>query len=60
LAIFNRGDSPAEVKSPFAHFGLPGKAYKSRELWTKAELGKSESVSATIPPHGVAVFALTK
>jgi alpha-galactosidase len=58
LAIFNRGDAPAEVKQPFAHYGLTGKAYRSTELWTKVETPTADSVSATLPPHGAVLFQL--
>jgi hypothetical protein len=58
LAIFNRGDASTEIKQPFAHYGLTGKAYRSKELWTKSSIATSDSVSATIPPHGAALFEL--
>jgi alpha-galactosidase len=58
LAIFNRGDTPADLKQPFAHYGLTGKAYKSTELWTKSSTVSSDSVSATIPAHGAVLFEL--
>lgn len=60
LAIFNRGDAAAEVKRSFDHYGLPGKTYRSKELWTKTEASASENVSLTIPPHGAALYALMK
>jgi hypothetical protein len=60
LALFNLGDTPAEVKSPFSTYGLTAKQYKSRDLWTKTAQPASAEVTATIPPHGTLLLALTK
>jgi alpha-galactosidase len=56
LAIFNQGDTPAEVNSSFPHYGLAEKAHTLRELWTKTEIKPSENVKATISPHGAVLF----
>jgi hypothetical protein len=60
LALFNLGDAPAGVKSPFASYGLPAGRYKSRDLWTKAEQPATAEVAATIPPHATLLLKLSK
>ena len=60
LALFNLSDTPASVDSPLTTYGVtPGK-YKSRDLWTKSMQPASDKITATIPPHGTLVLALTK
>ncbi len=58
LALFNLGDSPAQVRTPFAHYGLTNLAYKARDLWTHADHPASTGITATIAPHGSLLLAL--
>jgi alpha-galactosidase len=58
LALFNLGDAPASVKSPFTTYGLPAKSYKSRDLWANSAHPASTEVVATIPPHGTLLLEL--
>ena len=60
LALFNLGDVPAAVKSPFTTYGLNARRYKSHDLWTNFAHPASTDITATIPPHGTLLLALTK
>ena len=59
LALFNLGDKPAEVNSPFSDYGLSAKRLTVRDLWSKTTRTPSTAVVATIPPHGTLLLALT-
>ena len=60
LALFNLGDSPTKVNSPYSTYGLTAKQYSSRDLWTKTARPASAGVDGTIPPHGTLLLALSK
>ena len=60
LALFNLGDAPVAVKSPFTHYGLGAGKYTSRDVWSKTDRPASADVTGNIPPHGTLLFALKK
>jgi hypothetical protein len=65
LAVFNRGDAPAIIKSrPWKELGgqsgLDQTAYHVRDLWQRKDMGKEKSLSITLPPHGAALFRLSR
>ncbi|MFZ0662690.1 MAG: glycoside hydrolase family 27 protein [Acidobacteriaceae bacterium] len=65
LAVFNRTDRPARVKLPpwkqlGGQFNLDRTSYKVRDLWQRKDLGAHRSLSVTLPPHGSALFRLTR
>ena len=59
LAIFNLGDKPKTIHRSYDFYNLPGKAYRSRELWSGSERGAGDSITATLPAHGCILLKLT-
>jgi len=65
LAVFNRTDEPARVSMPAwkelgGQFGLDQTSYHVRDLWLRKDLGVRFTLSVTLPPHGAALFRLSK
>jgi hypothetical protein len=58
LAIFNVGDSPAAVKTGFAHYGLAAGTYSARDVWDSKDLGHSAEINKSVAPHGVLLLQL--
>lgn len=58
VALFNTGEEPAEVSAELAGLGIAG-TISAKELWTGEEsVILDQSVSATVAPHGAAVYRL--
>lgn len=60
LALFNVGDLSTVVKSGFAKYGLAGRKYAVRDVWSGKNLGKVAGVDQTVPPHGVLLLELRR
>ncbi|HEX5235360.1 MAG TPA: glycoside hydrolase family 27 protein [Silvibacterium sp.] len=65
IAVFNRGNAPARVNTPpwqklGSQFGLDLSRYRVRDLWLRKDLGPRSSLSVTLPPHGSALFRLSR
>lgn len=61
LALFNVGDSAAQVDSAFAKYGLSGKAkYRVRDVWEEKDLGVQADVSVPIPAHATVLLELRR
>ena len=60
LALFNVGDEAKEIKAGSANYGLAGTKYRMTDIWTGKDLGRSDSVTAAIAPHGVLLLELRK
>jgi alpha-galactosidase len=60
VALFNRGDQPAEVSVSWAAAGLAGRKLSVRDLWKHqaVEPGR-EAYAATVPVHGVVLLRAT-
>lgn len=57
-ALFNTGDTTAEVFISLAELGINGAA-RAKELWTGEEISLPDGkLAATILPHGAALFRL--
>jgi alpha-galactosidase len=60
LAMFNRGDAPAEIKATWADLGIR-RAKKVRDLWTHKDLTDATTgYGAMVPPHGVVAVRVSK
>jgi hypothetical protein len=58
IALFNLGESAADVTAYWSSFGFSGDA-TVRDVWSHKELGKrSDSISATLPAHGSRLFTV--
>ena len=59
VGLFNLSDQPAKIAVPLTELGLQG-AFQARDAWRQANLpDASDTVSAEIPRHGVAVVRLS-
>lgn len=61
LCFLNRGEARARVTLPnLAYHGIDGRRHV-RDLWRQKDLPDAEgSISATVPPHGVMLYKLTR
>jgi alpha-galactosidase len=58
VALFNRGEAPAEVAASFAELGIDGPRSAS-DVWESRSLGALDGrVAATVEPHGVFLVVL--
>ncbi|GGA70660.1 alpha-galactosidase [Edaphobacter acidisoli] len=60
LALFNVGDAPVTVKKSIASYGLTGRNFSARDVWAGKDMGRIESVSATLAPHGCLLLELRR
>ncbi|AIQ39871.1 glycoside hydrolase family 27 protein [Paenibacillus sp. FSL R5-0912] len=59
VALFNTGESLAEVSISIADLGIEGRV-NAKELWTGKQTGPLEdTLSSAIPPHGAALFRVS-
>jgi alpha-galactosidase len=58
VLLFNRGNSPATIRATAEQLGLPtGVRAMVRDLWRHKDAGHwTGEISATVEPHGVAMF----
>jgi alpha-galactosidase len=59
VALFNLETAPATYKYGWSELGLKEKEYKLRDLWEHKDLGSADSVTVTVPPHGVALYSMS-
>ena len=59
VSVLNRGSSALTVSTTLASIGLPNCSVTAEDLWTGSTSTVSSSLTATIPPHGTAVWRLT-
>jgi alpha-galactosidase len=58
LALFNLNDKEKKIHRSYEFYNLPGKSYRSRELWSQVDRGSSEMVDVTIAAHGCVLLEL--
>lgn len=58
LAVFNVGDSAAEVDRPLSAYGLKTASWDARDAWTGVDLGRQERFHRSLEPHSCAVWIL--
>jgi alpha-galactosidase len=57
VALFNRGEAPAEMTVSWDDLGLKLKGLKARDLWTHKSVAVSgDHYTATVPAHGVVML----
>lgn len=59
VAVFNRGESPADAHYSWKELGLNGGEYALRDLWERKDAGKANSLIAKLPPHACVLYRLT-
>ena len=60
VAIFNRGNEPADVQYTWKELGLNGHHYTFRDLWNHIDAGKSDKLTAKLEPHACLLYRATK
>ncbi|GAA4854006.1 hypothetical protein GCM10025787_42380 [Saccharopolyspora rosea] len=60
VALFNRGDRPATIRTTAGEAGLPrASACTVRDLWAHATTTTSGDIAAVVPAHGVALLRVS-
>jgi alpha-galactosidase len=57
LALFNLTESSQTLRYVWKDLGLSNPKYKLRDLWERKDLGASDSITVTLPPHGSVLYA---
>jgi alpha-galactosidase len=62
LLLFNRGEQPAKIRATAEQLGIqPGAKAKVRDLWAYKDLPRwSGAIEATVEPHGIAMYRITR
>jgi alpha-galactosidase len=61
VALFNETDVPQRISTTAAELGVPrALGYVLRDLWTHADRHTAGTIAATVPPHGTAMFRLSR
>jgi alpha-galactosidase len=60
VAVFNLEDREQQVHYTWKDLGLSEAKYKLRDVWEHQDHGASESLSLSLPPHGCALYRLSK
>ena len=58
LAIFNLRNSPENLQYGWKDVAFAAPKYKVRDLWEHKDLGATNSISATVPAHGVVLYGI--
>jgi alpha-galactosidase len=58
VAVFNLGDAAKTLSWSWRDLGLPSGDHKVRDLWLRKDLGHSNQLHLTLPPHGSALFSV--
>lgn len=60
VVLFNDTEAPALLTTSAAEVGLPAApAYRLRDLWQHSTTETAATISALVPPHGVAMYRVT-
>ena len=58
LAIFNLEESSQSVKYSWQDLGWPAGKRNLRDLWEHKDLGSTDAVTVTLPPHGSVLYGV--
>ncbi|SMD09528.1 NPCBM/NEW2 domain-containing protein [Kibdelosporangium aridum] len=60
VLLFNEGETTGQIATSAAELGLPrAPAYRLRDLWAHTDSHTAGTISATLPPHGSAMFRVS-
>jgi hypothetical protein len=59
VAVFNRGESAADLRYSWKDLGLRGGEYATRDLWERRDAGTAKSFTAKLAPHACVLYRLT-
>src|SRR3954471_15804287 len=61
VALYNSTDAPARVTTSAAQIGLrAARAYRLRDLWSKAKTETAGTIAATVPAHGTVLYRVAR
>ena len=61
VGLFNTGDAPTAVSTTAVELGLDANGdYRLDDLWTHRTYGSRGGIGATVPPHGVVLYRVTR
>lgn len=58
VAIFNLGDTPQTLNYPWQDLGIQWGRFQVRDLWSRQELGRTDHIEVTLPPHAAALYKI--
>ena len=58
VAVFNLGDSSANITQPWTALGLDRTIYRVRDLWLREEQGTQNQLRLSVPAHGAFLLSL--
>ncbi len=59
VALFNVAGKSQSIEYALPSLGLQGTSYAIRDLWEQKDLGMSDRVQVTLPPHASALFRVS-
>jgi alpha-galactosidase len=59
VALFNLASEPQTIEYPIQTLGV-GVSGAVRDLWDRKDLGQQDRLKTTLPPHGSALYKVTK
>jgi alpha-galactosidase len=60
VGLFNPTTKPEVISTTASAIGLPGSShYQLSNLWTHRHTRSGSTISATVPPHGVAYYQVS-
>jgi alpha-galactosidase len=60
VAAFNLQDADQKIHYEWKELGLTATKYTLRDLWERKQLGATESLSVTLPPHGCVLYKASR
>jgi alpha-galactosidase len=60
LVVFNLQDAEQKIHFEWKDLGWAATKYSLRDLWEHKELGTTDSLSVTLPPHGCALYQASR
>ena len=58
VAVFDISNAPQEARYSWKHLELDAPSYEVRDVWENKNEGAQDSISTTVPPHGVKLYRL--
>ncbi len=59
FAVFNLGERQGHFEASWKELGLPGEAWRVRDLWLRQDLGATSALRLDLAPHASALLGVT-
>ncbi|MGA8028441.1 MAG: glycoside hydrolase family 27 protein [Bryobacteraceae bacterium] len=60
IALFNLSDQSRTIDYPLQNLGTSAVSYSVRDLWARKDLGSTDRLKITLPPHASMLYRLSK